>query len=105
MKSLTAICHQLAEGAFEFSRHAFRRAVERNISEIEIRQAGAYATLIEDYPTDKYAPSSLLLGYTYDERPLHLHVSRDDSKLVKIITLYEPDIEEWDITFTKRRLL
>jgi len=40
------------------SRHAFRRAVERNISEQEIRQAGARAELIEHYPDDKYSPAA-----------------------------------------------
>jgi hypothetical protein len=95
MKTLTEIRRQLASGEFEFSRHAFRRAVERNISEVEIRQAGAKATLIEDYPDDKYSPSCLLLGFTRAERPLHLQVSYADSELVKIITLYEPDENEW----------
>jgi hypothetical protein len=95
MKTLTEICRQLASGEFEFSRHAFRRAVERNISEAEIRQAGAKAILIEDYPDDKYAPSCLLLGLTQADRPLHLQVSYIDSDLVKIITLYEPDENEW----------
>ncbi|MGH8554102.1 MAG: DUF4258 domain-containing protein, partial [Gammaproteobacteria bacterium] len=31
-------------------RHAFKRAVERNISEQEIRTAGARAEIIEEYP-------------------------------------------------------
>ncbi len=52
MKSLSDIQRQLAIGAFEFSRHAFRRVVERNISEQEIREAGANAEVIEDYPVD-----------------------------------------------------
>ena len=95
MKTLTEICRQLASGEFEFSRHVFRRAVERNISEAEIRQAGTRAVLIEDYPDDKYSPSCLLLGFTQAERPLHLQVSYADSELVKIITLYEPDEDEW----------
>lgn len=64
MKSLTTLRRQLAAGEFEFSRHAFHRAVERNISEAEIRQAGASADIIEDYPDDKYSPSCLLLGFT-----------------------------------------
>jgi hypothetical protein len=46
MKTLTEIRRQLASGKFEFSRHAFKRAVERNISEVEIRQAGAKARII-----------------------------------------------------------
>jgi hypothetical protein len=34
---------KLSSGNFEFSRHAFRRAVERNISEAEIRElSGAH---------------------------------------------------------------
>ena len=64
MKTLSAIQQQLAAGQFEFSRHAFRRVVERNISEREIREAGAKAEVVEDYPEDKYWPSALLLGFT-----------------------------------------
>jgi len=71
MKTLQDVRQQLATGKFEFRRHAFRRAVERNISEQEIREAGATAELIEDYPDDKYSPSALLLGFTAGGRPLH----------------------------------
>ena len=95
MKTLDEIRRQLSLGEYEFSRHAFKRAVERNISEAEIMQAGATAELIEDCPHDKYSPSALLLGFTQASRPLHLQVSYMDSDLVKIITLYEPDESEW----------
>lgn len=103
MKTIATICNQLAEGAFEFTYHAFQRAVERNISDAEIRQAAASVTLIEDYPGDKYTPSCLLLGFTHTGRALHLQVSRGNSELAKIITLYEPDKREWNDNFTKRR--
>jgi hypothetical protein len=95
MKTLPEICHQLSLGQYELSRHAFRRAVERNIGEAEIKQAGTQAELIEIYPEDKYAPSALLLGFTQTGRPLHIQVSYVDSELVKIITLYEPDAGQW----------
>ena len=95
MKTIEEICRQLSAGQFEFSRHAFRRSVERNISDSEIREAGASARIIEDYPDDKYAPSCLLLGFSKARRPLHLQVSYVESELVKIITVYEPDPEEW----------
>ncbi|MGH8532577.1 MAG: DUF4258 domain-containing protein [Gammaproteobacteria bacterium] len=48
MKTLAQIRQQLAAGRFDFSRHAFKRAVERNISEQEIRTAGARAEIIEE---------------------------------------------------------
>lgn len=102
MKTLAEICAQLAAGQFEFSRHAFRRAIERNISEAEIRQAGRRARVIEDYADDKYTPSCLLLGFTEVGRPLHMQVSRTDAELVRIITLYEPNPDEW-YNYSERR--
>lgn len=102
MKPLSDIQHQLTTGQFEFSRHAFRRVVERNISEREIREAGAKAEVIEDYPEDKYSPSALLLGFTTGGRALHFQVSFGDAPLAKIITIYEPDPNEW-IEYRKRR--
>ncbi len=103
MKTLQEIQKQLSVGQFEFSRHAFKRAIERNISELEIKQAGENAQIIEDYPDDKYSPSCLLLGFTKSERPLHLQISRMESDLVKIITIYEPDKTQWTNNYTKRR--
>ena len=102
MKTLADIQRQLAAGEFEFSRHAFRRAVERDISEREIRDAGARAEVIEDYPDDKYAPSALLLGFTVAGRALHFQVSYIGTELAKIITIYEPGSREW-IGHRKRR--
>ena len=102
MKSLAQIRQQLAAGQFDFSRHAFKRAIERNISEQEIRTAGAQTEIIEEYPEDKYSPSVLMLGFTAAGRPLHIQVSSADSGAVRIITLYEPDPGEW-AEFRKRR--
>ena len=95
MKTLIQIQHQLQTGSFEFTRHAFKRAVERNISDLEIIESGANVTIIEDYPDDKYSPSCLLLGLTVAGRVLHIQVSRMSSDLLKIITLYEPNQNEW----------
>jgi len=102
MKSLSEIKQQLQVGNFEFTRHAFKRVIERNISEQEIREIGENLEVVEDYPDDKYSPSSLLLGFTKSDRPLHIQVSRVESDTTKIITLYEPDREEW-INYRIRR--
>jgi Domain of unknown function (DUF4258) len=103
MKSLTEIRQQLQAGSFEFTRHAFKRAIERNISEQEIREIADNLEVIEDYPDDKYSPSSLLLGFTKGDRALHIQVSRMESDTTKIITLYEPDKSEWIDYKTRRK--
>ena len=102
MKTLEKVRSQLSVGEFEFSRHALKRVVERNISDQEIRQAGVQANIIEDYPDDKYSPSCLLLGFTQVGRPLHIQVSLAETELVKIVTIYEPDPSEW-INYSQRR--
>jgi hypothetical protein len=54
VKTLSEIQYQLQAGAFDYTRHAFKRAVERNISDQEIIETSANVILIEDYPEDKY---------------------------------------------------
>jgi hypothetical protein len=102
VKTLPEIQHQLETGEFEFTRHAFKRAVERNISDRELMETGENVIIIEDYPDDKYSPSCLLFGSTISGRALHIQISRMASDLLKIITLYEPDRDEW-INYTIRR--
>ena len=94
---------RLVEGRFEFSRHAFRRAVERNISEDEIRQAGSGIEVIEDYPDDKYSPSCLVGGVTERGRPLHMQVCYTAPEMLKIVTIYEPESGQWVDFRTRRR--
>ena len=95
MKTLEEIRSQLQDGEFEFTRHAFKRMIERNISEAEIREVSVTMEVVEDYPDDKYSPSCLLLGFTLANRALHLQVSMVSSDNVKIITIYEPDLTQW----------
>lgn len=98
------IQRDIAAGRFEFSRHGFRRAVERNISAEDIIQAGAMAEVVEEYPDDKYLPSCLLLWFTRKQRPLHMQVCYTDTNTLKIITLYEPNPRQWQ-EYRKRRPL
>lgn len=102
MKTFVQICWQLASGEFEFSRHGLQRAAERNVAEQEICQMAENAQIIENYPEDKYTPSCLILGFTKTNRPLHLQVSYAETDMVRIITLYEPNPQEW-IEFSTRR--
>ena len=95
MKTIANLRQQLRQGKFEFSRHAFKRAIERNISDEEIIQASEELQVVEEYPEDKYASSCLLLGFTQTGRPLHIQASFADSESALIITLYEPDKNEW----------
>ena len=86
---------KFAAGLLEFSKHAVDQSILRRISVAELLQAIETGGIIEDYPEDKYGPSCLIFGVTIVERPLHVQCSYPSRPLLKIITLYEPDEDQW----------
>ena len=88
--------------AFEFTRHATDQALQREITVQEVREAMRVGDVIEDYPDDKYGPSCLVLGTTLTNRPLHIQCSYPERPMVKIVTVYEPNLDEW-IEYRVRR--
>jgi hypothetical protein len=93
---------KIAANEFEFSKHAVDQSILREISVREIREAVSTGEIIEDYPDDKYGPSCLILGFTRGNRPVHIQCTYLSGDLVKIITVYEPDVDLW-IDFQVRR--
>ena len=87
---------KIRQRQFEFTKHAVDQSIIRDISVAEIEQAIlSPSEIIEDYPDDKYGPSCMILGFTDSGRPLHIQCSYPSRKLIKIITLYQPDAELW----------
>ena len=103
MALIEAIRTKVAGGLFEFSQHAVDQSILRHISVQEIREAIAAGEVIEDYPGDNYGSSCLILGFTGMDRPIHVQCSYPSRPLVKIITVYEPNPNEW-IENKQRRL-
>lgn len=103
MVSIADIQGRVTQGLFEFSKHAVDQSIVRHISVQEVREAIANGKVIEDYPDDKYGPSCLIFGFSVVRRPLHVQCSYPSRPLIKIVTLYEPDPEQW-IDFEVRRV-
>jgi hypothetical protein len=87
--------NKINQNLFEFTKHAADRMILRNITINEIREAIQSGQVIEDYPQDKFGPSCLVLGFTRNKRPLHIQCSYPIRPLIKIVTLYEPNPDEW----------
>ena len=99
---LVEIRAKFAKDEFEFSKHATDQSILREITVQEIREAVTSGTVIEDYPHDKYGPSCLLFGLTSANRPIHVQCSHPSRLIIKVITVYEPDPNEW-IDYRVRR--
>jgi hypothetical protein len=95
MPLIDEIRAKFARDEFEFSRHAVEQTIRRRIAVLEVRQAISAGLVIEDYPDDKYGPSCLIFGRTYAGRPLHVQVSHPSRPIIKVVTLYEPDPDQW----------
>ncbi len=95
MADLAAIRAAFEQGEYQYTLHAVERTTIRKVSRAEIEQAVNRAEVIEEYPQDKYGPSCLLYGKTDLGRALHIQVSCPPAS-VKIITVYEPDPDEWE---------
>ena len=93
---------KIAKNQFEFTRHALDQSILRGITVQELREAVEEGKVIEDYPEDKYGPSCLVFGMTKSARPIHIQCSHPSREIVKIITLYQPDHEQW-IDYKERR--
>jgi hypothetical protein len=58
---------------------------------------------IEEYADDRPYPAKLVLGWS-GSRPLHVVVAEniDDGETV-VITVYEPDPEQWNADYRRKR--
>lgn len=107
-QSISKILHQIRDYASQqrirFKKHALIRVIERNIRIIEVKQSLNNCTIIESYPNDLPLPSYLVAGFSEDRKVLHIVVALDSQEqYIWIITVYEPNRDKWDDSFTKRK--
>ena len=86
-----------------FRVHAIQRMFQRGVSEEEVKHVVAVGETIETYPEDKPFPSRLVLGWS-GVRPVHVVVADNvAAQEAIIITVYQPDAEEWEVGFKRRK--
>ena len=86
-----------------FRVHAIQRMALRNISEAEVRAVLTIGEAIEEYPDDTPFPSRLVLGGV-GSRPLHVVAADNpEEEDTIVITAYEPEPDQWELGFRRRR--
>jgi len=86
-----------------FRVHAVQRMFQRRISEEDVRFVLDTGEMIEEYPEDTPYPSRLILGER-EKRPLHVVAAENTlSKETIVITVYEPDPDQWEPGFRRRK--
>ena len=98
---ILSIQSAVQQGRLFFTEHAIRQMAKHDIMDGEVREAILSGEIIEEYPEDKYGPSCLVYGHTQHTRPLHVQCSLPPR--VRVITVYQPDPEEWIGNRQRRR--
>jgi hypothetical protein len=100
-EELDHIKKAVAVGKYQYTFHGAKQRIARRIKRKEIEESIADGEIIEDYPKHHYGPACLLLGRTEKGKALHILCSLHE--VVDIITVYEPDLEEWEEDLKIRR--
>jgi hypothetical protein len=89
-----------------FKKHSILRMRQRTILADDVKFALLNGRFIEQYPTDRPLPSGLLLGQTEHGRILHIVIACDEiEQMLWLITVYEPNLNDWEDGFERRRKL
>lgn len=86
----------------EITMHAAKRLEQRGISIVDVIQCIKNGEIIEQYPDDYPYPSCLILGFSVNDKMLHVVVGSDLSCLW-IVTAYYPDPTKWESDFKTRK--
>jgi hypothetical protein len=88
---------------FQYSTHAVKRMLEKNITTFEVEQTVLQGEVIQEYEDDQPFPSKLMLKFVED-RPVHIVVAQNiaTSECI-IITCYEPDVRIWSADFKVKK--
>ena len=72
-----------------------READKITIKEIEQAFLSQTCQIIEKYPNDPRGESCLILGFTKEQKPIHVVCGIQEENFLIIITIYRPDPKLW----------
>ena len=96
------IKNQVRKGNYQLKVHAIERASLRGIDPLDVNEALLNGRIIETYPSDARGESCLVYGTNNNGKNIHV-VCGIAYDTLWIITVYEPDPEEWIDAVERRR--
>ena len=91
-----------SSGQIMWTTHTLERMQERNIEQSDVINCINTGKIIEQYPQAYPYPACLILGAGKNVSDIHV-VLGFGNDLVFIVTVYEPDINEWDNDYSVRK--
>ena len=100
-QKMSRIIQSVSQGKYRYTIHGAGQAIARNLKRKKNEEVIGSGEIIEDYPDHHYGPACLILGKTTEGKAVHLVCSQKE--LVDIVTVYEPDLMDWELDLKTRR--
>ncbi len=100
-QKLANLAREVTLGRYRYTIHGTQQRIARRLKREDIEQAILKGEIIEDYPEHHYGPACLLMGVTKKGKVLHVLCGLEP--VVTIITVYEPDPNEWESNWKVRK--
>jgi len=99
METIKPLC---SDDTLVLTQHVDAMMNKRNVLYSDIIVAISNGEIIKQYTDDKPFPSCLILGYTVDNRPLHVVISIGGG-ILWVITSYYPTSEKWESDYKTKK--
>lgn len=100
-QKMAHIAGAIANSRYRYTIHAAQQRISRRLRRHELEEVIGNGEIIEDYPAHHYGPACLVFGRTAEGKVFHVVCSLRET--VDVITLYEPDPEEWEEDLKTRK--
>jgi len=91
-----------SSGQIMWTTHTLERMQERNIEPSDVVHCISNGKIIEQYPQAYPYPACLILGTGKSLTDIHVVLGYGND-LVYIVTVYEPNLDEWEDGFSTRK--
>ena len=100
--SIELLRQECIAGNIKWTTHILERMQERNIEPTDVINCISNGKIIEQYPNAYPYPACLILGKNKNNLFIHV-VAGYGNSLIWVITVYEPNENEWDNEFAIRK--
>ena len=100
--NIEIIKEYIAKRKIDWTKHCLNRLNQRDILISDVKAALNNGKIIEYYYDDYPYPSCLIMGYTINNKMLHIVCGIGDDT-VHIITAYYPNTDKWEEYMKTRR--
>jgi hypothetical protein len=95
------IKNEIVKQRYEISLHADDERIADSLTISQIEFVLSNCKVLEQYPEDPRGESCLVVGFTFEETPVHVVCGKNTAGHLFLITVYIPTMPKWKDPYTR----